>query len=74
VALTITIRPADSGWAIRSAALAADMHFLKGGQAEDAGRALAARLAAAGRDVVLEVFLRDGALGGRIAFPAAMAA
>jgi hypothetical protein len=74
VALAITILPADDGWTLRSPAVGADMVFLKGGQAEAAGRALAGRLAAAGQDVELEIFLRDGALAGRIPFPAELAA
>jgi hypothetical protein len=74
MALSITISPVDDGWTLRSLALGADMFFLKGGQAEAAGRALASRVAAAGQDVELEVVLRDGALAGVIAFPAARAA
>ncbi len=74
MALSITILPAANGWTLRSPALGADMAFLKGGQAETAGRALASRLAAAGEEVELEVILRDGTVGGRIRYPAAMAA
>ncbi len=74
MALSVTILPAEDGWTLRAPAVGADMFFLKGGQAEAAARALAARLAAAGEDVELEVVLRDGALAGRIAFPAALAA
>jgi hypothetical protein len=74
VALSITILPAEEGWTLRAPAVGADVFFLKGGQAETAGRALASRLAAAGEDVELEVVLRDGTLAARIAFPAALAA
>lgn len=71
MALSITIRPAGEGWAVHSAALGAEMFFSKGGLAEDAGRALASRLADAGQAVELNVVLRDGTSAGVIPFPAA---
>ncbi len=74
MALTITIAPTDGGWALRAEGLQADLYFRSGGQAETAGRALADRLARAGQAAELEVLLRDGAVAGRIPFPAVLAA
>jgi hypothetical protein len=74
MALAISITPADNGWALRSSLLEVEQYFFSGGRAESAGRELAERLAKAGQAVELEIRLRDGALAGRIRFPAAIAA
>ncbi len=70
MALSITVAPVGRGWVLRSSALGSEQFFSSGGRAEDAARSLAARVAGAGRDAELEIVLRDGALAGRLSFPA----
>lgn len=70
MALLISVAPAGEGWAVRSEALDSDLTFDAGGRAEAVARALAVQYAAAGRPTEVEIFLRDGALAGRIMHPA----
>lgn len=70
MALSIIVAPAGRGWVLRSSALGSEQFFSSGGRAEDAARNLAGRLAEAGRDAELEIVLRDGAVAGRLTFPA----
>lgn len=72
--ILITVAPVDGGWVLQAPALCVDLFFLKGGQAEAAGRALAVRLAAAHRIVEVEIRLRGGGLAGRRRYPSMVAA
>ncbi len=72
MALSINIAPTDDGWAVSSSALEAPMFFHSGGQAEAAGRRLGEQLARSGQSVELVIVVRDGAVAGRIAFPASV--
>jgi hypothetical protein len=74
MALSITIRPADGGWAVRSADLGQDLVFASGARAEAFGRELAARWARDGRVVELEIILRDETVAAVIPFGRAAAA
>ena len=60
----IIVEPDANGWVVRSA-FDNEMFFRSGGRAELAARDLAARLASPEVTVVVDVFLRDGSLGGR---------
>ena len=72
--LLLSVTPANDGWAIRSESLTGSMYFTKGGQAEATARDLAERAANSGRSAEVRVFLRDGALAGRVIHPAKHAA
>lgn len=70
MALLISVTPAGEGWAVHSDALASDLTFDRGGRAEAAARALAGRWAQEGHSAEVRIFLKDGALAGRILHPA----
>ncbi len=70
MALLISVAPAGDGWAVHSDALESDLTFERGGRAEAAARALAGRWAEQGRSAEVRIFLKDGALAGRILHPA----
>lgn len=74
MALSITIRPAEGGWAVRSADLGQDRVFASGGRAEVFGRELAARWAHQGHIVELKIILRDETVAAVIPFGRAAAA
>jgi hypothetical protein len=65
----ITIVPSADGWAVKSDTFDSEMFFTSGAKAEAAARSLATRIAGAGEPVEIEIYLRDGALGGRYGFP-----
>lgn len=62
---TILVEPFSDGWAVRTETVANEMVFLSGADAEDAARALAYRLAAAGEPVRLRLTLRGGTAAAR---------
>jgi len=63
---SIVVEPSAEGWRVRAAQFDNEMFFCSGESAEMAARALGARVAAqANAAVMIEVFLRDGSLGGR---------
>ncbi len=70
MALSINIAPEQDGWALDSSALEAPVFFRSGGKAEAAGRRLAQDLARRGQVAELVIVTRDGAVAGRIRFPA----
>lgn len=70
MALLISVAPAGEGWAVSSDVLENDLTFERGGRAEAAARALAGRWAEKGANAEVRIFLRDGALAGRILHPA----
>jgi len=61
----IIVEPSADGWAVKSAHFANEMFFKSGESAEAAARELGTRMARASDAVVIEIFLRDGSLGGR---------
>jgi hypothetical protein len=65
--LLITVRPGAQGWTLLGPA-GPPIHFSSGAQAERSARQLAGALARAGLKVIVEIFLRDGRLGGRLRF------
>jgi hypothetical protein len=65
----IRVAPSDDGWTVSSDAVDNQMYFRSGASAEAAARALGARIAGSGEPVEIEIFLRDGTLGGRFAYP-----
>jgi len=66
---TITVSPRAAGWAVRATGVDNDMLFLSGEKAEAAARALARNVADAGAVTQIEIWLRDGRLGGRFLCP-----
>jgi hypothetical protein len=62
---TIQVEPLADGWTVRANAIANDLVFRSGSAAEDAARALAVRMAAAGEPVRLRVRLRNSELAAR---------
>ena len=67
----VSVMPAESGWSVKSNAIANEMLFRNGGRAERAARRLAHALAARGEFVELRIHLRDGSLAGRFVCPPA---
>ena len=61
----IIVAPSAEGWAVKSASFDNEMFFRSGENAEAAARELGMKMARANTGVVIEIFLRDGALGGR---------
>jgi hypothetical protein len=61
----IVVQPSAEGWTVKSAPFDNEMFFRSGESAERAARALGTKMAQANAGVVIEVFLRDGSLGGR---------
>jgi len=68
----ITVTPQAEGWCVTSDAFDSDFYFDSGAKAEAAARQMAGELAARGETVALEIYLRDGALAGRIDCKAAV--
>ncbi len=71
MAKIISVEPLAQGWALREASIDNPQVFVSGAKAEDAALRLGARLAAAGDDAEIRIYLRGGALGGRFLCPAA---
>jgi hypothetical protein len=61
----ITVAPSADGWSVRSEAFDSEMFFRSGAAAEAAACRLGARMAQTGAPVEIQIYLRDGALGGR---------
>lgn len=61
----IIVAPSADGWAVSSASFDNEMFFRSGESAESAARALGSKMAQMNTPVVIEIYLRDGALGGR---------
>jgi hypothetical protein len=70
MALSIVVAPVGDNWTVRSSVLNQDLIFPQGGRAENAARALAERYAADGLSAEVTVYLRDGAIAGRLLHPA----
>lgn len=66
----ISVQPAGDGWSVKSDAFDSEMMFLSGAKAEAAARRLANTLAKTGENAEIHIFLRDGALAGRVAIGA----
>ncbi len=66
----IYVEPMADGWAVRQDEVVNPQVFSSGAKAEDAALRLAQRLADAGQASEVQVYLRDGVLGGRFACPA----
>ena len=62
---SITVTPADSGWAVRSDAIDNHLVFRSGAKAEEAAKRLGQALADSGELVQIDVHLRDGERAGR---------
>lgn len=58
----IFVLPAEGGWRVQSALSGAPMMFLSGAKAEEKAKALAKRIAAAGRDARVLIHDRSEAL------------
>jgi hypothetical protein len=61
----ITVTPSPDGWRIKCTAREHDALFRSGAAAEAAAHRFGAEIAEAGDTAVIEIFLRDGSLGGR---------
>ena len=72
MALKISVVPVGDGWAVRSNGFDNEMLFQAGAKAEAAARALARRSAAEGVSAEVTIYLRDGALAGRVSHPAVL--
>jgi hypothetical protein len=70
MALQISVAPAGDRWTVHSDVLQDDMTFEQGARAEAAARTLADDWARSGRPAEVRIFLRDGALAGRLVYPA----
>jgi hypothetical protein len=66
---TIKVEPLGRDWAVKSDLLDSEMTFQSGAAAEAAARLLADRTAKAGQVAAIEIYLRDGALAGRLMCP-----
>jgi len=66
----ISVRPAGNGWSVHSDGLDGEMMFLSGAKAEAAARRLAGDLARNGESSEIRIYLRGGALAGRLVVPA----
>ena len=62
----ISVKPAGDGWSVQSDAFDSEMMFLSGAKAEQAARRLANTLAKSGQTSEIHIFLRDGAMAGRV--------
>jgi hypothetical protein len=67
--LVISVKPLEAGWAVSAKGLDDQMVFTSGAKAETAARQWAGRIAATGEPAEIEIWLRDGALGGRFICP-----
>jgi hypothetical protein len=63
--LMISVTPFNEGWAVRAQGMDNAMVFASGAKAEAAARRLAGNMAASGQPAEIEIWLRDGLLGGR---------
>ena len=61
----ITVTPSSDGWRVKCTAPKRDVLFRSGAAAEAAAHRFGAEIAEAGDTAVIEIFLRDGSLGGR---------
>lgn len=61
----ITVMPAADGWTIRCADCDREVFFKSGAQAKAEARELAMQFAEAGATALIQIYLRDGTLGGR---------
>jgi hypothetical protein len=66
----ISVQPLAEGWAVRHPRVANPQIFLSGAKAEDAAIRLGSRLADAGQPTEVVVYLRGGAMGGRVIYSA----
>lgn len=66
---TISVVPADGGWAVQCEAIENPMMFRSGARAERAAARLAQALAARGEPVDVRVHLRNGMPAGRYVCP-----
>ncbi len=70
MALQISVAPAGDRWTVRADSLEDDLTFDAGGRAEAVARDLAHDAARAGRPAEVRIFLKDGALAGKLVYPA----
>ena len=61
----ITVAPITTGWTLKCTEVDHEIYFRSGADAEAAARNLGAKLARAGATVVIQIFVRDGAVAGR---------
>jgi hypothetical protein len=61
----ITVTPIADGWTVKCAAREREAWFRSGAAAEAAAHRLGSEIAEVGDTAVIEIFLRNGALGGR---------
>lgn len=66
---TIKVEPRGRDWTVKSDLLDSEMTFQSGAAAEAAARVLADKTAKAGQVAEIEIYLRDGALAGRLTCP-----
>jgi hypothetical protein len=66
---TISVVPADGGWAVRCEAIANPLMFTSGARAERAAGRLAQALAQRGEAVAIKVHMRNGEPAGRYICP-----
>lgn len=62
---TISVTPADTGWAVRSEMIVSPLLFRSGAKAEAAAKRLAQAIANGGDAVAIDINLRNGKTGGR---------
>jgi hypothetical protein len=70
MAHVITVAATDGGWAVQHDVAANAMLFTSGAKAERAARKLGVTLARTGSPTEIQIYLRDGSLGGRFLCPA----
>jgi hypothetical protein len=65
----ITVAATAGGWAVKHDVAANAMMFTSGAKAERAARKLGVTLAQTGAQTEIQIYLRDGSLGGRFVCP-----
>jgi len=65
----ITVAATEGGWAVKHDVAANPMLFTSGAKAERAARKLGVTLAQTGSPTEIQIYLRDGTLGGRFVCP-----
>ena len=61
----ITVMPQQDAWVVKQQSAGSSAIFSSGREAETLARNLADQLVASGRAAEIQIYLRDGSLGGR---------
>lgn len=67
---TVSVFPADLGWAVRAEEIENPLIFRRGSQAEATAKRIALALAETGHTTEIKIQLRDGSIAARFVCPA----